>query len=181
MQYAIIHHPHPKKNSEKIHMQVTLRGWSHVALVGGGQHPGFVEKWATKKTRPYFRWNPGCFKGILIMAFLQPPPLWLGSTIPYIPNDNQGFFSLLISNHGHYCWCFRNPVKSPLKFGSLCHYLQGFIHLQVVCGISEPSTVSSIHVIKSRKSWILSSSTGWSFNQLIFPRFFFLHVMFNFQ
>ena len=89
-----------------------------------------------------------------------------------MPYDNQVFFSLLISNHGHYCWCFRNPVKLPVKFGSLCHYLQGFIHLQVVCGISEQSTVSSIHVIKSRKSWILSSSTGWSFNHLIFTRCF---------
>ena len=49
--FTIIHHPHPKKNSEKIHLQVTLQGWSHVALVGGGQHPGFVEEWATKKKK----------------------------------------------------------------------------------------------------------------------------------
>ena len=45
-----------------------------------------------------------------------------------------------------YCWCFRNPVNSPVEAGSLSHYLQGFKNQSQVVGlgISEPSTVSYI-------------------------------------
>ena len=38
----------------------------------------------------------------------------------------------------------RNPVNSPVEVGSLCHYLQGFLHARWLLGISEPSTVSHL-------------------------------------
>ena len=41
-----------------------------------------------------------------------------------------------------YGWWFRNPVNSPVEVGSLYHYLQGFIHVRWLFGISEPSTAS---------------------------------------
>ena len=31
-----------------------------------------------------------------------------------------------------YCWCFRNPVNSPVEVGSLSHYLQGFFYTSQV-------------------------------------------------
>ena len=50
----------------------------------------------------------------------------------------QPLWSCFCSWHGwsrcrfSHCWWFRNPARKPVEVGSLCYYLQGFMHPRVV-------------------------------------------------
>ena len=95
------------------------------------------EIWATKKTRPYFPWNPGWFIGILILASKNPHIL--ASKNPLYNLNNQGpFFSLLI--------CILPTWR--INDGNLNHSL--------VDGINHPKNHGYWDVLPVLSKWISS-------------------------
>ena len=107
----------------------------------------------------------------LVKPSLEPPQKSHQPTPTDLPKDCGAF--------GHFPTCWRQIYRknaryppgypnillmagirrSPVEVGSLSHYLQGFIHLRWLFGISEPSTVShqtgsSRKIIDSNQLWV---------------------------
>ena len=60
--------------------------------------------------------------------------------------------SIKVKFGARFCWWFRNPP--PVEAGSLSHYLQGFMHLNWLFGISSISSATAIVLFIRKPLWI---------------------------